>query len=280
MFGGSVFGAPGLGAPAFALKGEVAPAPQAAPGSPEDGGHGAAAYRLESTPGDVLERFDAEQLALLEKLNRVDLDHLPGLEHLILPDQWDLEPEAHSPLPRHLPKLEEHGKALVVHQPLQVFAGYEDGELVHWGPVSTGRREHPTPEGLFHLTWRSRGRVSTVNPEWYLEWYYNFHNQRGLSFHRYPLPGVPASQACVRLLERDARWLFGWGEGWVLDEEERHVLETGTPVWILGAYDYDAPPPWTNPDDPHPSPSRADVEDALRTLAEDAESGEAGSEDR
>lgn len=262
---------PGLGGAAPALGAESAPSPQIPPEGLEDGTDGAAGYRLEPTPDHVLERFGAERLAVLEKLNRADVDHLPALDDLVLPDRWDLEPEAYSPLPRHLHELEEHEKALVVHQPLQVFAGYEHGELVRWGPVSTGRREHPTPEGLFHLNWPSRGRVSTVNPDWYLEWYYNFHNERGLSFHRYPLPGDPASQACVRLLERDARWLFDWGEGWVLDEEERHVLETGTPVWILGEYDYDAPPPWTDPDDPHPSASRDAVEEAVRTWAEEAE---------
>jgi len=29
-------------------------------------------------------------------------------------------------------------------------------------------------------------------------------------------------------------------------------LEEGTPVWILGKYDFDAPPPWLDPEDPHP----------------------------
>lgn len=222
-----------------------------------------ATYLVEPVPDDLMERYEPEQIALLEKLNRADLDHLPHLEDLVVPDRWGLEKEAYSPLPRRVGALEETAKALVVHQPLQVFAGYEEGELVHWGPVSTGRREHPTPDGSFHLNWRSRGRVSTVNPEWYLEWYYNFHNQRGLSFHRYPLPGYPASQACVRLLERDARWLFGWGEGWVLDEEEEHVLEPGTPVWIVGQYDYDAPPPWKNPEEPHPQVPRLEVERAV-----------------
>ncbi len=210
------------------------------------------AFHLAPTPDALREAFDARELELLEKLNRADVEHLARLDTLVLPDRWDRDPLDYSPLPREVAELDTVARALVVHQPTQVFGAYEDGRLVRWGPVSTGRREHPTPSGRFHLTWRSEGRHSTVNPEWYLEWYYNFHNERGLSFHQYALPGEPASHACVRLLERDARWIYEWGEGWVLDERGWEVLETGTPVWILDEYDYDEPPPWLDSDDPHP----------------------------
>jgi hypothetical protein len=74
--------------------------------------------------------------------------------------------------------------------------------------------------------------------------YFNFDNERGLAFHQFTLPGRPASHACIRLLERDARWLYGWGEGWTLDERGWTVLDPGTPVLILGQYDFNAPPPW------------------------------------
>ena len=100
------------------------------------------------------------------------------------------------------------------------------------------------PAGLFHLNWRSRGRHTTVDPDWYMPWYFNFENDRGLSFHQYTLPGRPASHACVRLLERDAKWLFDWGETWTLDDRGWNVLEPGTPVLIVGCYDFSSPPPW------------------------------------
>jgi hypothetical protein len=209
-------------------------------------------FRLRPVPEELSSRYSSRQIRLLEKLNRVDAERLPRLDSMVVPDRWDADEAEYSPLPRQVQELAEHGKALVVHQPLQVFGAYEGGRLVRWGPVSTGRREHPTPAGRFYLTWKSRGRYSTVNPEWYLPWYFNFHNERGLSFHQYALPGEPASHACVRLLERDARWIFEWGEGWTLDERGWEVLEEGTPVWILGEYGYDRPPPWLRPDDPHP----------------------------
>lgn len=218
-------------------------------------------FHLAPVPEDLTARFEPEQLGLLEKLNRTDRERLPRLDSMVVPSQWDGDELVYSPLPPQVVDLVEHPKALVVHQPLQVFGAYEEGVLVRWGPVSTGREDRPTPSGLFHLNWRSRGRHSTVNPEWFLPWYYNFQNERGLSFHEYELPGEPASHACVRLLERDARWIYQWGEGWTLDERGWDVLETGTPVWILGEYDYDSPPPWRDPDAPHPP---VDLGPALR----------------
>lgn len=189
------------------------------------------------------------RIDLLEKLNRRDRRYLWRLDSLVVPCTWDLDELEYSPLPRNVARFEEAAKTIVVDQAWQVFGGYEKGVLVRWGPVSTGRRADPTPPGLHHLTWRSSGRHSTVDADWYMPWYFNFHNQRGLSFHQYALPGRPASHACVRLLERDARWLYGWGESWQLDARRTKVLEHGTPVLIVGHYDFDVSPPWRSPEE-------------------------------
>ena len=77
-----------------------------------------------------------------------------------------------------------------------------------------------------------------------MPWYFNFGSREGLAFHAYSLPGYPASHGCIRLLERDARWLFDWGETWVLAPGETRVLTPGTPVFIVGQYDVNAAPPW------------------------------------
>ena len=170
------------------------------------------------------------------------------LPALVVPDQWLDGDLWYSPLPLFSAWAGGLPKALVVHLPSQVFGAYEHGRLVRWGPVSSGREEYPTPPGLFHLNWRSPGRHSTINPEWYMPWYFNFDNEGGLALHQLSLPGRPASHSCIRLLESDARWLYGWGEGWVLDERGWNVLDPGTPVLILGHYDFRAPPPcalWT-----------------------------------
>jgi hypothetical protein len=77
-----------------------------------------------------------------------------------------------------------------------------------------------------------------------MRWYFNFGNREGLALHAYALPGYPASHGCIRLLERDAQWLFEWGQPWVLDPSATRVLKPGTPVLLVGNYDFDAAPPW------------------------------------
>ncbi|MBI3047659.1 MAG: L,D-transpeptidase family protein [Acidobacteria bacterium] len=209
-----------------------------------------AEYRIErrvETARDLGARFTAPQRAILEKLNRADAAHLHRQDSLVVPSAWYDDELQYSPFPlvyaadAHLPKL------LVVDLPGQAFAAYEDGQLVRWGPVSSGRRAHPTPSGWFHLNWRSRGRHSTVNPEWYMEWYFNFDNARGLALHAYVLPGYPASRACIRLLARDAIWIHEWGDEWVLGRKGQ-ILAQGTPLLIVGQYAFDAPPPWRSPE--------------------------------
>ena len=231
---------------ALILSTSVATGAQAPPSSTET----PVTYTVEppSTPPDLRKRFSRDQLRLLEKLNRADLEHLPRLKALVIPERWDLDELSYSPLPKQHAWAERYPKAFVVHQPSQVFGAYEAGRLVHWGPVSSGRQEMPTPSGLFYTNWRSPGRHSTVNPEWFMRWYFNIENRRGISLHAYELPGYPASHACVRFLDRDAKWLYDWGEEWQLDASGRTVLRNGTPVLIAGEYNFAAPPPWRSPE--------------------------------
>ena len=204
-----------------------------------------AAYHLETIdPKTLSTRYTAAQISLLEKLNRRDVEHLIRLKEIIVPDEWLDDELSYSPLPREWTWAVAHPKALVVHQPAQVFGAYEHGQLVRWGPVSTGRQETPTPPGLFNLNWKAKSRTSTDNDQWLLKWYFNFVNSRGVSFHQFELPGLPQSHACVRLLERDAMWVYDWGEQWTLSPDRRNIVSPGTPVAVLGTFDYRRPAPW------------------------------------
>jgi hypothetical protein len=202
---------------------------------------------IPKTAAELTERFTPAQIEILEMLNRRDRIHLlradPPTPGLVVPLVWADDVLAYSPFPAAWPSVERLPKVIVVHQALQAFGAYERGRLVRWGPVSSGRQQTPTPEGAYHLTWRSRRRRSTDNQNWLLEWYFNFVNERGVSFHLFELPGYPASHACVRLLRRDAQWLYEWGQQWTLDDHRRMTLP-GTPVWILGTYPFGSPPPW------------------------------------
>jgi hypothetical protein len=205
-----------------------------------------AGYRIETRTDRVAtlqDRFSESQLALLEKLNRADVGHLGQLPALVVPESWGDE-LSYSVLPLRYPSSETWPTYLVVYLPGQLFGAYEFGSLVRWGPVSSGSRHNPTSAGAFALNWRSTGRASTVDPDWFMRWYFNFGNREGLAFHAYALPGHPASHGCVRLLERDAEWLFAWGQPWVLDPTATRVATPGTPVLIVGRYDFDAAPPW------------------------------------
>jgi lipoprotein-anchoring transpeptidase ErfK/SrfK len=212
-------------------------------------------YSIEAQPKTAVElakRFTPEQLDVLEKLNRRDREHLirpdPPTPGIVVPGAWEPDELAYSPFPAEWRDVEEFPKYLVVHQPMQAFAAYEFGRLVRWGPVSTGRKETATPAGSYNLTWRSRSRRSTDNDAWLLEWYFNFINARGISFHQFELPGYAASHACVRLLKRDAQWVYAWGDQWTLSADKRKVEVPGTPVLIVGEFGHGKPGPWTSPD--------------------------------
>jgi L,D-transpeptidase catalytic domain len=204
-------------------------------------------YHVEvpGTGGQAMrDRFTASQLVLLQKLNRADLDHLHRLAVLVVPDVWVEDERMYSPMPHRYPPGAAYRRLVLVYQPAQVFGAYEYGALVRWGPVSTGRRTEPTPSGLFHLNWRKRSHISTIDPEWIMDWAFNFENRVGLAFHEQALPGTPSSHGCVRLLGDDARWIFEWGDPWTVNESATRVLKLGTPVLIIGDYDFDAAPPW------------------------------------
>ena len=50
----------------------------------------------------------------------------------------------------------------------------------------------------------------------------------------------------MRLLSRDAEWLYGWGEQWRLTKDGRAVETPGTPVIVQGVVDFSKPTPWTD----------------------------------
>ena len=194
-------------------------------------------------------RLGPDAFSVVLRLNRVDLAHARQGDTLVVPATLDWTRLSPFPdtLPAGLPP-----KLLIVSARVQAFGAYEAGQLVRWGPVSTGRREKVTPQGLYHANWRQRTRASTFNDEWVLNWYVNLSSFDGISLHQYELPGRPASHSCVRLLEDDAGWLYQWVDTWKLAPgDRRRVLEQGTPVAVLDEYAFGRRRPWKRlPDDP------------------------------
>ncbi len=184
-----------------------------------------------------------EAMAVVLKLNRLDEQHLRAGITLVIPKEID-ELITYSPFPREIETARDIPKFLLVSRRVQAFGAYESGRLVRWGPTSTGKKETPTPAGLYHTNWKSKATRSTVNSEWLLPWYFNIDNKKGISFHQYELPGTPASHGCIRLLTDDAAWLYGWADQWTLSTDGRRVEADGTPVIVFGEYAYGKQPPW------------------------------------
>jgi hypothetical protein len=200
--------------------------------------------------------LDTDGFREVLKINRLDQAHIHRGDSLVIPTLDRAEGRhrdslACSPFPPTLDSARELPKLLLISIRVQAFAAYERGTLVRWGPTCTGRRDTPTPPGLYHTNWKARERRSTVNSEWLLSWYVNLDNLLGVSLHQYDLPGRPASHSCVRLLEEDARWLYGWSDQWKLAADGSGVAQEGTPVMIFGSYAYGKRPPWKRlPEDP------------------------------
>jgi hypothetical protein len=185
--------------------------------------------------------LDSASLLTVLKINRMDQRHAQRGQ-LLVPDVIGSELD-YSPFPDSLPELARIPKFILVSRQMQAFGAYENGAQVRWGPTSTGKAATPTDRGLFFTNWKSRKAISTDDPSWVLDWYVNFIAQKGVAFHEYELPGHPASHGCVRLLEADAEWLYRWADQWVPGRGPA-IKEYGTPVLVMGDYDYDAPAPW------------------------------------
>ena len=191
-----------------------------------------------------------EALEAILKLNRIDERHARAGDTLVVPDSLPAPPGL-APLPDRLAGLDSLPRLIFVSLRVQAFGAYEFGNLVRWGPTSTGRRHSPTPTGLFSTNWKSREIISSEDSCWVLKWFFNIMADRGISIHQFDLPGYPASHACVRLLEQDAWWLYGWAQQWILAPDGVHALAYGTPVVIFGTYTWGKRGPWTRlPEDP------------------------------
>jgi hypothetical protein len=183
------------------------------------------------------EKLGAENMFLIFKLNRLDRDHIRDNDTLVVPNIFD---ERLAPFPAWLEAARDIHKIIIVSRRAQVFAAYDSGMLVRWGPTSTGKKKTRTPEGLYAANWKKDTAISTVDPSWILPWCVNIHNTEGISFHQFDLPGYPASHSCIRLLVEDATWIFDFVDTWRLTKDGRQILAYGTPVIIFDEYRYGA----------------------------------------
>jgi len=186
---------------------------------------------------------DSSKMHIALAVNRTDKENFTQMDSVIVPGDLTGDIEFYLPFPHHVSSLQAIDKIIYFSYPTQTFAAYENGYLVYTGPTNMGREKDPTPTGLFYTNWKAEETTSTFNDEWDLRWNFNVENKLGVGWHQYSLPGYPASHSCLRLQEKDARYLYDWADEWILADEE-NVKVKGTPVIVFGSYDFDAPKPW------------------------------------
>ena len=206
-------------------------------------------YRLDSiqTAAEVdsfENRFSEDSRKHIFALNRMDAYRLNAGDQLIIPDTLTGNFLDYSPFPEEMKIFDSIPKAVVINRRIQGFGLYEKGKLIRWGPVSSGKESTPTPAGLHYGNFKAKDKVSTVNSDWLLPYYFNFMNFEGVGVHQYSMPGYPASHACVRLRMDDAVFIYDWAEQWQLNDNQRKILRNGTPFMVVGDYSFDKPKPW------------------------------------
>lgn len=193
---------------------------------------------------------DSSKLQIILAINRADKAAFAKMDTVIIPTDMTGDIAYYLPFPLNVPYLADINKIVFFSYPTQTFAAYENGILMYTGPTNMGSKKHPTPTGLFYANWKAEETTSTFNDEWELKWNFNIENKEGVGWHQYSLPGYPASHSCLRMQEKDARYMYNWADQWILKGTET-ILANGTPVIVFGSYNFDAPKPWlqliTNP---------------------------------
>jgi lipoprotein-anchoring transpeptidase ErfK/SrfK len=193
---------------------------------------------------------DSAKVRIALALNRTDKAFFPKMDSVVIADDMNGDLSYYLPFPLEVPYLKDINKIIFFSYPAQTFATYEKGSLTYTGPTNMGRKKDPTPTGLFYTNWKAEETISTFDDEWKLRWNFNIENKLGVGWHQYELPGYPASHSCLRLQEKDARYLYDWADQWVLADKDS-VQVKGTPVIVFGSYDFGGPKPWlqliTNP---------------------------------
>jgi hypothetical protein len=171
--------------------------------------------------GDSWENLfpDSEEEDVVQRVNRMNVRLKPGMVIAVPKDIDKVTLYDLSPFPRRIPPPPE--KTIYVSQKKLAFGAYnEEGELLWWGPISSGigkcrtKGGCNTPVGSFRIIRKQDyDCVSTAFPNNYGEqggaqMPYCMHFYMGYALHGSDdIPGFRASHGCVRLFVEDARWL-------------------------------------------------------------------------
>lgn len=171
-------------------------------------------------------------------LNRKEYRFYRVNDSILLPDNIIDDQKAYSVLPHYYPEVANYKKFIVVSINYQCYGAYENGKLVHFAAINSGKHAGSNPLGLYYLTWKAKSHVSSYDETWIMPFTFNY-TRIGQAFHQYMMPGFPASHGCLRQFRRDAEWLFSWGDTRKIDPNtKKWGMRSGTPLIIIDQYDY------------------------------------------
>lgn len=108
---------------------------------------------------------------------------------------------------------------MVVSLDEQNISVYRGTELIKTAPISSGKRGHSTPTGVFSILEKRRRHFSNLYDDAPMPYMQRL-TWSGIALHEGRLPGYPASHGCVRLPRDFAKELFG------MTERGMHVVVT------------------------------------------------------
>jgi hypothetical protein len=102
----------------------------------------------------------------------------------------------------------ESGVLIVISKASQRMQVFKDGGAWLWSPVSTGRRGHSTPAGVFPVLEKQRFHRSNLYSNAPMPFMQRL-TMGGIAIHAGYVPNHPASHGCIRVPYAVARSLFG-----------------------------------------------------------------------
>jgi len=185
--------------------------------------------------------FDTSNPALnkaMRTLNRKELGYIRVGDTILIPDKFYYDMRAYTIFPFYYKEAKDIPKIILVSNKWQSYACYEYGKLVRFAAANTGKEKTPSYPGRYALVWKAELRRSSLDSNWIMPYTWNFHRFAGSAFHKFDMPGYPASHSCIRQFLDDAKWLFKWGEGAKYDSNKVPIHLSGTPVIIIDHYDF------------------------------------------
>jgi lipoprotein-anchoring transpeptidase ErfK/SrfK len=157
------------------------------------------------------------QRDLVQRINRSYNYLWPGKEIVVPRDLAHVSLLDLAPFPQQITA--EHEKQIIVDQEKLAWGAYdEQGHLVKWGPISSGRDKCPdsnnacrTLTGMYRVFSKENEHCkSDIFPigKGGAKMPYCMYFHKGFALHGSDdIPGYRASHGCVRMFTRDAKWL-------------------------------------------------------------------------